>query len=789
MNEVVNDMNVETQQKLNKLREIGISNVEELTTALQKEDIHFSPTEFSALGRTITTTFEKNNNIFPIPEWLATVFSTLVQGRTANTICDPYARIGLLIGIMQETTKAKSTIAFTPMDFEAIIGKVLVDNAEWRVGNSINLLSALDKKLDIAACILPWGLNTQKKLKIGTFDGYEVELDNDLGQQILILTSMNLSTDGIGLFVVNPSFFFSPHSVFLQFSTLGLGLEAALELPPGTFAPITNIPSYLVIVRKHPVSKMFVAQLSSDSSTNFQILSNLKNGKDGSLLELGRFVDVQSFKGLDAIRVQERFEKFKTQFGAPDLPLGELATINIGRYGNDFQFPKQENSIFIPLIGTSNVVDSLDNITLKPQNYAQAVIDPSRANARFVSQFLNSEFGKEIIEHQKSRAVIPKLNKQTLKELRVFVPDLYTQKTVLDIEARITAEQNTLLGLQSELEQLRRDLWTKIQSADDVDQHLSTFSKQLTCTKEHSAVSLDKWFETLPFPLSSILRAWQATPSSDFKTKYDHLLNFFEAVAEFLSLILLSAFESNQALFESHSQKLSESMKESKLSFQKATFGTWKLVVEYLGKQTRKLLKDGQEDRKLCMEMFADPSLCLPKIISSLEIANILSITNKKRNDWKGHSGIVGQEEAKLRNEQLLGEVQKLRDIMAGVWDEIELIRLINCVPRSGVFENEVAVLMGSNSEFLKETRRMHTLLDADYLYLSKKGSDKVLKLLPLIQVGPSPSSAKNACYFYSRAEKDGLRFVSYHFVDQPERKFSSDTNMSVSLRNLLEAQ
>lgn len=257
-------MNVETQQKLNKLREIGISNVEELTTALQKEDIHFSPTEFSALGRTITTTFEKNNNIFPIPEWLATVFSTLVQGRTANTICDPYARIGLLIGIMQETTKAKSTIAFTPMDFEAIIGKVLVDNAEWRVGNSINLLSALDKKLDIAACILPWGLNTQKKLKIGTFDGYEVELDNDLGQQILILTSMNLSTDGIGLFVVNPSFFFSPHSVFLQFSTLGLGLEAALELPPGTFAPITNIPSYLVIVRKHPVSKMFVAQLSSD---------------------------------------------------------------------------------------------------------------------------------------------------------------------------------------------------------------------------------------------------------------------------------------------------------------------------------------------------------------------------------------------------------------------------------------------------------------------------------------------------------------------------------------------
>lgn len=782
-------MNAETQQKLNKLHEIGVSSVEELTRALQEKDIRFLPNELPALGGFITTTFGIGSGLSPFPEWLGTVFSTIVQGRIANSICDPYARIGLLIGIIQETTRAKSTIAFTPMNFEAIIGKVLVDNAEWGVGNSINLLSSLNKELDIAASILPWGVKTQKKLKINTLDGHEVELDNDLGQQILILASMNLSTDGVGLFVVAPSFFFSPHSVFLQFSTLGLGLEAALELPAGTFAPLTNIPSYLVIVRKHPISKMFVAQLSSDSNTNLQILSNLKNIKEGNLLELGRLVDAQSFKGLDAIRVQELFEKFKTQFGAPDLPLGELATINVGRYGNHFQFPKQENSIFIPLIGTSNVVDSLDNITMKPQNYAQAVIDPARANARFVSQFLNSEFGKETIEHHKSGAAVSKLNKQTLKKLRVFVPDLSTQKMVLDIEARITAEQNTLLGLQSELEQLRRDLWTKLQSAEEVDQRLSTFSKQMTCTKQHSAASLDKWFETLPFPLSSILRAWQATLSSDFKTKYEHLLNFFEAVAEFLSLILLSAFYSNQALFESHSQKLSESMKKSNLSFQRATFGTWKLVVEYLGKQTRELLSKEQEDRKLCMEMFADPSLCLPKVISSSEIARILSKTSKMRNDWKGHSGIVGQEEAKLRNEQLLGEVQKLRDIMADVWDEIELIRLVNCVPRSGVLENEVAVLMGSNSEFLKETRRMLTLLDADYLYLSKKGSDKVLKLLPLIQVGPSPLSAKNACYFYSRADKDGLRFVSYHFVDQPERKVSTDSNMSVVLRSLLEAQ
>ena len=44
------------------------------------------------------------------------------------------------------------------------------------------------------------------------------------------------------------------------------------------------------------------------------------------------------------------------------------------------------------------------------------------------------------------------------------------------------------------------------------------------------------------------------------------------------------------------------------------------------------------------------------------------------------------------------------------------------------------------------------------------------LKLIPLIRVGSSPTSAKNACYFFSRLERDGgARFVSYHFTDKPE--------------------
>ncbi len=342
----------------------------------------------------------------------------------------------------------------------------------------------------------------------------------------------------------------------------------------------------------------------------------------------------------------------------------------------------------------------LSDLTLKKQNYAQVVIDPARSNSRFVARFLNSEFGKELREQSKSGAVIPKLNKQNLKELRVFVPNLQTQRTMLEIEARMAAEQNTLLGLQNELDEFRRELWANPRTAAHVEKRLSGLSKRLGGgLKEQMAERLDQWFETLPFPLASILRAWQATPSQDFRTKHKHLLHFFEGTAEFVSVILLSAFSSNEALFGPHKQKLAEAMQKQNLSFQRATFGTWKLVVEYLGKQTRELLsvngkkpEDAQNDRALCADIFADPSLGLPEALSRKELAAILSTTNKMRNDWSGHSGVVGQEEAQLRNEQLLAEVQKLRGAIADTWVETQLIH--------GLHAGFDAISMKTKSEF-----------------------------------------------------------------------------------------
>ena len=709
---------------------------------------------------------------------LSDVIPKLLSGRSAQTLCDPWAGIGMMLAIAQRAVSASRCIAFNMNASEGALAKALFPQVEWTIGQPLKLLEMLAAPIDIVVSCLPFGARTNEALPLADTAGNSIELKDDLGNLILAAATARLSENGVGLFVVPPSFFFTERSVLKRFADLGFNVDAALALPPGSFAPYTAIATYLLVVTKSPPKPMFVAQLSGDPNTNSQVLSNLANGVEGGAVELGRYVEALDFRGIDSLRAGDYFETASKQIGFPAVVLEDLATeINLGRFGDGFKFPPASNAVFVPMIGQSDVVASIDDLSLKAQNYAQVTIDPSKSQATFIAQFLNSELGKKIREWGKSGTTIPKLNKQTLKKLQIFIPDLATQRKMLEIEARLSGEENILLSLQNDLSELRRDLWRNPRSAGTVSDRLDEFSIRIAeDLKEQPSIGLDQWFETIPFPIASILRAWQATPSDDYKAKHEHLLHFFEATAEFISVILLSAFSGNEALYAPHKAKLKETMAKQNLSFQRATFGTWKLVVEYLGKQTRTLLQesgkkpeDAKNDRAICASIFADSSLKLPSLLCSKDIAVVLGATNKMRNDWSGHGGVLGQEDAKLRNEQLLGQVEKLRQAMSDVWDRSLIVNALHCRPRKGVFENEIAMLKGSNSEFLKESRAMSNWLDVDSLYIISGEQSGALKLLPLVRVSASPGTAKNACYFFNRTEREGARFVSYHFAGQSE--------------------
>lgn len=155
------------------------------------------------------------------------------------------------------------------------------------------------------------GARSHPPLKVTLASGEAVELADELGNLVMVAASMRLSSSGVGLFVVTPSLFFRRQSVFHRLGELGLGMEAALALPSGTFAPYTNIRTYLVVIRPKPSTRMFVAQLSADTNTNSQVISNFRQGLEGGSLELGRLVTADTFQSIDHLRASDAMTALK----------------------------------------------------------------------------------------------------------------------------------------------------------------------------------------------------------------------------------------------------------------------------------------------------------------------------------------------------------------------------------------------------------------------------------------------------------------------------------------------
>ena len=350
-------MNQELWQKIGKLRSLPFSGSEGLAEFFQKEGIRFAAKDLGTWGKFLAARFGRSGGAVHVPEWLAGVFCALAKDVSPKSICDPWAGIGFLIEALREECQPDESIAFTQVQGEHELGKILVADVKWQHGEPLHLLDAVTQEFDVVASILPMGARSANPLNVTATSGDNLELRDDLGNLVMVVASLRLSSSGVGFFVVTPSFFFSQRSVFRNFSNLGLGVQAALALPSGTFAPYTNIPSFLLVVGRKPAARMFVAQLSGDEKTNLQILDNLRQGHEGGTLELGRFVDPLTFTSLETIRTAERFGEAERHFAAPAAKPAELATaINLCRFGEDVAFPPPSNSLVITLLGNRYVV-------------------------------------------------------------------------------------------------------------------------------------------------------------------------------------------------------------------------------------------------------------------------------------------------------------------------------------------------------------------------------------------------------------------------------------------------
>ena len=678
-------------------------------------------------------------------EAVVSFLGALVGAEPDARVLDPWAENGLILAGVAETSGSTSIRGIINGPGKEAVASYLLPSAQLTVEDPLFALDDLNGQstfFDLIVSAPPWGTSHTSSSSDAELGSRVAKLTLD--QRLVLASCQLLAENGRAFFLLPNSFLLRTDAgIRSLLRERGLHIWSIIALPASWMGQ-TSLVGNVIEIRRAPTDLVLVAKASADSA-NESLIANHSSRSRGKVPEVGTLVELQEFSTWEAYENGLAFEAAAKAFGAPVIPLSEIVLDKVlGDRTPTGGFEDRPNSVFMPALGTTAAVTSRSELTIKPHNYIQLVLNPAIANAEYVANYLNTQLGFLTRGSVYTGAIIQRASMKTIGQAPVVLPSLEEQMHVVGLQRRITE-------LRAELDATQRDLWRSKKGARIADRALQAFP---------SYDALETWLPRLPFPLASILWNYQAT--LDSRRKVEILFAFFEATSEFLTTILLSGLRSNAAIYEE--------LKVGPLSeiegdrWREASLGFWVTTGMNLAKTVRRMLS---EERPLCLDLFRCSAVSLDALASK-DLLTVLQRVGGRRNEWKGHGGIESDRETVLRLDSLQSELTSIFTPLTLAFEDLVLIRPKSMQYDGQVYEVVAEELTGPVVPFRESTRQVVRPLKSGGLILLERGGRDGLELLPFIRMRAG-APADTACYFYSRLGTDGARFVSYHQAQDSE--------------------
>lgn len=261
-----------------------------------------------------------------------------------------------------------------------------------------------------------------------------------------VKSSELIDKDGVGLFVL-PSW----HSMRLnnarnKFNELGLDISAIIRAP--FLLPTTAIRPLVVLVEHGVREDVFLLDAEFPETVDISF-ENFFSHNDTGQIGTGIWRGHDEFDGFERWAAKQRMHLLMAGFG------GDLREFLFSEVADDFRltakkFDEAENAIYIPLIGTTDSVDSLSKITMKDQNYCQVVLNTEKVLPAYMCSFLNSPYGRQLLALEKAEkgGVIAKLNKAQVRSLQVLIPKFQVQANIVKFLEKFSLLRETIQEIE-----------------------------------------------------------------------------------------------------------------------------------------------------------------------------------------------------------------------------------------------------------------------------------------------------------------------------------------------------
>ncbi len=420
----------------------------------------------------------------------------------------------------------------------------------------------------------------------------------------------------------------------------------------------------------------------------------------------------------------------------------------------------REGQLFIPTTRDRRVtVDMPDNEL--GGRILSVRLDGDLVQPGFLAAWLNSEQGiasrRRAIDASSSGTYVRALRSDTSSLMR-WADDLIVPVPGPATQLALASADERLASFHAELNSERERVWASPENAEEV---VSKFANAFDD-------SLTVWFEQLPFPVASAL--WTAETATSLGDKLQAYLHAWEALVTFHATVLLSAGRSDPGSSAEVEAAICRTLHEQHIGIERASFGTWTVILERTSKNLRRTLESGDSDEVARIRVaFGDLSESAIERLISKDLVKKFNELNVKRNRWRGHGGHTSEEERRAQVDSLVSDLRELRRILGSVWAQLLLVRAGSAKRGRDGYAQAAELAVGTRSPFVtKDFRVGEAMLDGE-LYLLQDGSQSPLRLCQFVQLRPTPRNAQYTSYFYNRTEGASVRMISYQFGPESE--------------------
>jgi hypothetical protein len=617
---------------------------------------------------------------------------------------------------------------------------------DWRLGDPFTLLHELPpERFDLVLASPPLGMKASVAREAGDPAGRIEYADLLLWRAVDLIAAQGtvlLHT------TENVLWLDRRRRCWADFAGRGLYPQAVVSVDRALW-PHIGIETLLVALGREPVDELFVGRLERDTPVT-TLVRNLLGRRTGRDPHLGLLTPAPAFRGWRHLMLER---EIADMFGSAELrTLSEIGTVRNLTLRPDVPYAPPANSVYLPTLGFGEVRTLPPNLEGK-QGYKllEVQLDPAVAQAEYVAGFLSSPVGRRLRESVASGAHLPHLNMRGALGIRLPVPPIEAQARAVRSAVHL-ASMTALVG------RLHDELWRRPQDAARVLTQLETGAR---------ADPVQRWLETLPYPLASILHRYAAL--RDPFERFDGLAHFHEATAQFGCAVLLSILHADAELLEPSRRQIRSAPGGRRALFDRADFGVWINLGRTLAKAVRERGK--HEEQRQRLDDAAGPVVELMRCLVKTEFWDALDRASKVRNA-DAHGGVLTKAEAEARTQSLEVELGAVEQALASGFDDIDLVRADQGRLTSGIYTYPRAQrLRGAHSLFGEFELKTRIPLESDRLVFAARDAviSPILVLAPMVLVGGGTQENRNACYFFNKALGDGrFRYVSYHFEDEP---------------------